>query len=76
MCHPSLIQVTDLDTRKGKKMDKVYRVRFTNWKDGNNEYFYANKKDAQELVIKYEKYGYLATLETIFLVETSSMVNA
>ena len=57
-------------------MDKVYRVRFTNWKDGNNEYFYANKKDAQELVIKYEKYGYLATLETIFLVETSSMVNA
>lgn len=57
-------------------MDKVYRVRFTNWKDGNNEYFYANKKDAQELVSKYEKYGYLATLETIFLVETSSMVNA
>jgi hypothetical protein len=57
-------------------MDRVYRVRFTNWKDGNNEYFFASKKDAQELVIKYEKYGYLASLETIFLQEVQSMVNA
>jgi hypothetical protein len=57
-------------------MDKVYRVRFTNWKDGNNEYFFANKKDAQELVIKYEKFGYVGSLETIFLVEVPSMVNA
>jgi hypothetical protein len=55
-------------------MISAYRVRFTNWKEGNNEYFFVNQEDAQAMINKYVVYGYKATLETIFLAE--SMVNA
>ena len=55
-------------------MITAYRVRFTNWKDGNNEYFFVNQEDAQNMINKYVVYGYKATLETIHLAET--MVSA
>jgi hypothetical protein len=55
-------------------MISAYRVRFTNWKEGNNEYFFVNQQDAQEMINKYVVYGYKATLETIFLAE--NMVSA
>ena len=48
---------------------KAYKVKFTNWKEGNNEYFYANDEDAQNFVNYYAKYGYTAIIETIYFQE-------
>ncbi len=55
-------------------MIPAYRVRFTNWKAGNNEYFFLNQQDAQEMIDKYSGYGYEAILDVIHFAE--SMVNA
>ena len=55
-------------------MIPAYRVRFTNWKAGNNEYFFLNQQDAQEMIDKYSGYGYEAILDVIYFAE--SMVNA
>jgi hypothetical protein len=68
-------QTKDLLVGSNKmNMIAAYRVRFTNWKEGNNEYFFVNQEDAQAMINKYVVYGYKATLETIFLAE--SMVSA
>jgi hypothetical protein len=42
-----------------------YRVRFTNWKEGRDEWFFGSKEDAQDFAAKRTAYGYKATIETI-----------
>lgn len=42
-----------------------YRVRFTNWKEGRDEWFFASKEDAQNFASKRTAYGYKAMIETI-----------
>ena len=46
-----------------------YRVRFTNWKNGQDEFFFQNKEDAKNYAAKYEAYGYKAVIETIYFQE-------
>ncbi len=46
-----------------------YRVRFTNWKDGRDEYFFQNEIDAQSYSEKYKKFGYTPVIETIYFQE-------
>lgn len=69
MCHPSLIQVTDLDTRKGNKMQTAYKVRFTNWESGSGKdvRYFANYSDATNYVQNYERFGYKAEITTIHI---------
>lgn len=42
-----------------------YRVKFTNWQDGRNEIFFANRADAEEYLAARRAYGYKGTVETI-----------
>ena len=42
-----------------------YRVKFTNWKDGRNEIFFAKVTDAVEYLAKHRAYGYKGAVETI-----------
>ena len=42
-----------------------YRVRFTNWKEGRDEWFFGSKEDAQDFAAKRTAYGYKATIEAI-----------
>jgi len=54
----------------GNKMDIAgYRVRFTNWKNGQDEFFFQNKEDAKNFSAKYEAYRYKAVIETIYFQE-------
>ena len=46
-----------------------YRVRFTNWKNGKDEFFFQKKEDAQNFAAKYEAYRYKAVIETIYFQE-------
>ena len=40
-------------------------MRFTNWKEGRDEWFFATKEGAEDFVAKRTTYGYKATIETI-----------
>lgn len=42
-----------------------YRVKFTNWQNGNNEKFFSKATDAVEYLAKFRAYGYKGTVETI-----------
>ena len=69
VCHPSLIQVNGLGVTERLQMDKIYRVRITNWKDGKDEYFFHYESDAELFANKYKHYGYTPIIETIFMQE-------
>ena len=69
VCHPSLIQVNGLGVTERLQMDKIYRVRITNWKDGKDEYFFKYESDAELFANKYKHYGYTPIIETIFMQE-------
>jgi hypothetical protein len=43
-----------------------YRVRFTNWRNGDNEQFFGTWVDAQNYLMKFEAYGYKGKIETIY----------
>jgi hypothetical protein len=58
------------------KMNNVYRVRFTNWNNGKNEYFFHNEIDAQNYANAYVKYGYLPVVEKIYFEEARDMAQA
>ena len=42
-----------------------WRVKFTNWRNGDNEVFFAKASDAVEYLAKHRAYGYKGTVETI-----------
>jgi hypothetical protein len=42
-----------------------YRVKFTNWLNGNNEMFFATCEDAENYLAKYKAYGYKGSVQTI-----------
>ena len=42
-----------------------YRVKFTNWNNGNNEQFFKNWVDAQNYLLKFKAYGYKGAIDTI-----------
>jgi hypothetical protein len=46
-----------------------YRVRFTNWKNGQDEFFFQKKEDAKNFSAKREAYDYKAVIETIYFQE-------
>jgi hypothetical protein len=69
VCHPSLIQVNGLGVTERLQMDKIYRVRITNWKDGKDEYFFQYESDAEMFANKYKHFGYTPIMETIFMQE-------
>ena len=69
ICHPSRIQVNGLGVTERLQMDKIYRVRITNWKDGKDEYFWQSETDAELFANKYKHYGYTPVIETIFMQE-------
>jgi hypothetical protein len=46
-----------------------YRVRFTNWKNGRDEFFFQKKEDAKNFAAHREAYGYKAVIETIYFQE-------
>jgi hypothetical protein len=48
-----------------------YRVKFTNWKNGVDEYFFQSKEDAKNFSAKYEAYRYKAVIETIYFQEVA-----
>lgn len=48
-------------------MNNIYRVRFTDWKNGRDEFFFQDKSDAEMFANKYKKYGYTPLIETIFM---------
>ena len=55
-------------------MSNVYRVKFTDWKNGRDEYFFQYESDAEMFADKYKKYGYTPLIETIFLQEVGSRI--
>ena len=73
MCHPSLIQVTDLANER-YEMQNIYRVKFLNWKNGNDEYFFQYELDADLFANKYKKYGYTPVVETIYMQEVGASI--
>lgn len=46
-----------------------YRVRFTNWREGKDEYFFETKEQAQKYLNYYEGYSYTGIIETIYFQE-------
>lgn len=48
-------------------MQNVYRVKFTDWKNGRDEYFFEYESDAEMFASKYKKYGYTPLIETIYM---------
>jgi hypothetical protein len=50
-------------------MDTAYRVRFTNWKDGKNEFFFTQKEDAEGYAESFKKYGYTSVVQPIYFEE-------
>lgn len=44
-----------------------YRVKFTNWREGRNEQFFATWVDAQNYLLKFKAYGYKGVIDTIHL---------
>ena len=50
-------------------MDTAYRVRFTNWKDGKNEFFFTQKEDAEGYAESFKKYGYTSVVQPIHFEE-------
>ena len=42
-----------------------WRVKFTNWRSGNNEIFFAKASDAVEYLAIRQAYGYKGTVETV-----------
>ena len=56
-------------------MNYAYRVRFTNYKDGKDEWFFTDKTDAQNYADKYTKYGYTPVVETIYFQEVLERAN-
>ena len=57
-------------------MNNVYRVRFTNWKNGKDEYFFHNEIDAQNYANAYIRYGYTPVVEKIYFEEARDMAQA
>ena len=55
-------------------MSKAYRVRFPDWKNGRDEYFFHNEDDAEMFANKYKKYGYTPLIETIYFEEIGARI--
>jgi hypothetical protein len=55
-------------------MDRIYKVRFTDWKEGRDEYFFQYESDAEMFANKYKKYGYTPLIETILLQEVGARI--
>lgn len=55
-------------------MERIYKVRFTDWKEGRDEYFFQYESDAEMFANKYKKYGYTPLIETIFLQEVGARI--
>jgi hypothetical protein len=56
------------------KMTNVYRVKFLNWKNGQDEYFFQYELDADLFANKYKKYGYTPVVETIYMQEVGASI--
>ena len=54
-------------------MRKAYRVRFPQWKDGRDEYFFTEEADAIKFGDKFNKYGYEVKLDEIWFEEVEEM---
>ena len=52
-------------------MENIYRVRFTNWKHGKEEFFFADENLLNTFVEKYGRFGYTAAVEKIYLQEAT-----
>ena len=55
-------------------MTNVYRVKFLNWKNGQDEYFFQYELDADLFANKYKKYGYTPVVETIYMQEVGASI--
>jgi hypothetical protein len=77
MCHPSLIQVTDLANER-YEMQTAYKVTWTNWESGSgkDDRYFANYSDATNYVQNYERYGYKAEITTIHIQSVFETVSA
>lgn len=54
-------------------MQNAFRVRFPQWKDGRDEYFFINEADAVNYGDKFKKYGYEVAIDKIYFQEVEEM---
>ncbi len=74
LCHPLLIQINGFGVTERYKMQNIYRVKFTDWKNGRDEYFFEYESDAEMFASKYKKYGYTPLIETIYMQQVGARI--